>query len=260
MYGYNRSSCYSCQPCKDRNYSRCDSCSAQCCQNNMNSHREIFDLSNDFNYKVEYAIRDLRNKCGEIKNNLNYHNIYIYQNLYDLNDCQSFLSKMRDKKYEIKNSKKYNENLFSNLNQTNQKSLNLLKKEHEEKLEKLKNKFIENEKEYTKDNKIQDNQINEKKKEKKILENNKNEINRDNELILNNYGKEEREKAEIEFKKNINDIDKKYIYTEEKLDYTENELKLMKQYKNEIEKLKKYSDNPFYNNFIISCKLNKYLN
>ena len=67
-------------------------------------------------------------------------------------------------------------------------------------------------------------------------------IDRDKELILNNYDKEERKKAEFEFKNNINDIEKKYIYTEEKLVYTENELESIKQYKNEIEKIKKYSN------------------
>ena len=261
MYGYNRSSCYSCGPCNNRNYSRCDCCTAQCCLDNMSSHREIFDLNDNLKNTIQYAIKDVCNKCNEIKYNLNKYNIMnIYSNCYNINDCQNFLNKMREKNNTIKESILINENLLSNLSKTNKKCLDLLRKEHEEKLEQLKNKFIENTKDYKKNNTAQEKKLNEKKKEKKQLENIKDGIDIDKELILNNYDKEERKKAEFEFKNNINDIEKKYMYTEEKLVYTENELESIKQYKNDIQKIKKYSNNPLYNNFIISFGLNKYIN
>ena len=69
MYGYNRSNCYSCAPCNNRNYSRCDCCTAQCCQDNMSSHREIFDLC--FNISLSSSF---------IANN----NIFLINNLFKI--------------------------------------------------------------------------------------------------------------------------------------------------------------------------------
>ena len=138
----------------------------------MSSHREIFDLNDDFNYKIQYAINDLCSKCSEIKNNLNSYNININTGsyFYDLSDCQNFVARLKEKKNEISKSNNSNENILSNLSKTNEKSLCLLKLEHEEKMGKLKDKFLEKEKYYTKENKIQENKLNEKEEEKKKLE------------------------------------------------------------------------------------------
>lgn len=228
----------------------------------MSSHREIFDLNDDFNYKIQYAINDLCSKCSEIKNNLNSYNININTGsyFYDLSDCQNFVARLKEKKNEINKSNNSNENNLSNLSKTNEKSLCLLKLEHEEKMGKIKDKFLEKEKYYTKENKIQENKLNEKEEEKKKLESDIVQIDKDRDLILDNFDKEQRKIAEKEFKNNKNDIEKKYIFIKEKLEYTEDELKIMKQYKDEIEKIKKYSNNPFYSNFIFSFGLNKYIN
>ena len=85
------------------------------------------------------------------------------------------------------------------------------------------------------------------------------DINTNKESILNNYEKEELLKADLEYNKDINEIDKNYKFIEEKLDYTDNEIKLKKQYLDEIQKIKIYSKNPFYNNLITSFGLNTYL-
>ena len=64
----------------------------------------------------------------------------------------------------------------------------------------------------------------------------------------------------MEFNNLKNDINEKYVYYEEKLEYTEDELQLKKQYYDEIKKIKLYSNIPIYNNLIESFKLNKYIN
>ncbi len=73
--------CNSCSACGGK----CDECSANVCINNMEKHREIFKLNNDFHCVIYYAIRNLYDKCCEIKNNLyNNYGIYIEMgNIYD---------------------------------------------------------------------------------------------------------------------------------------------------------------------------------
>jgi len=62
----SRYTCKSCSACGGK----CDECSAYACINNIEKHREIFKLNDDFNNVIYYAIENLYNKCYEIKNNL----------------------------------------------------------------------------------------------------------------------------------------------------------------------------------------------
>jgi DNA repair exonuclease SbcCD ATPase subunit len=229
----------------------------------MNSHRELYDLKDDFNNTYQYAIKDLCNKCNEIKNNLNNsYNIYISSNsyFYNINDCQTFLNKLKDKKNEINNYKRNNENIYSNIKNNHKENMNKLELEHKQRVEKLKEEFLEAGKKYSNDNLISENEIKNKKDTKKKLEDSINKINEDKETIINKYEEEERLKADLSFNNNLNEIDQKYTFKKEKLEYTKDELQLKQQYIDEIQKIKTYLKNPFCNNLIISTGLNQYLN
>lgn len=59
----SRYTCNTCSACEGK----CDKCSANVCINNMEKHREIFKLNDDFNNVIYYTIQNLYNKCCEIK-------------------------------------------------------------------------------------------------------------------------------------------------------------------------------------------------
>jgi len=87
-----------------------------------------------------------------------------------------------------------------------------------------------------------------------------NDLGQDQDLIIQNYERDELIKADSEYNKSIEELNKKYIFKNEKLEYTKEEIQLKNQYFEEIQKIKSYSENPFYDNFITSFGLNKYLN
>lgn len=255
---YNRYNCFNCGPCNDRNYYSCDNCSASCCVNCMSSHRNLFDLNDDFSSKLDYAIKDLCDRCDEIKSNLDYnYDIYIYCNyssFNNINQCKEFLDKMKEKKNDFEN--KLNNTEIPTIKRNYENTLNNLRREHEIELERLKNEFLERKEKcsFTKDRNLEI-----KSEEKNKLENDKYKINENIEKVIKNYENEERTKAETEFNKNRNKINQEYQYVEEKLEYTEDEKKLKKIYIEEIQKIKPYANNPLFNNFIYSANLYQYM-
>ena len=262
MSNYNRYNCYSCGPCNNRNYSKCDNCSASCCIDNMNSHRELFNLNDDFNRLLNNARDDIFKKFNEIRNNLiNSYGINInnYTNNYYYYDWKMCLYNLREKRNEMNNIYKDKESKYHLIISKNENELKKLNLEHKNKIEELKQKFIKEKYIFENSNSGDENKMKIKLSEKELLIQNMKDINTNKESILNNYEKEELLKADLEYNKDINEIDKNYKFIEEKLDYTDNEIKLKKQYLDEIQKIKIYSKNPFYNNLITSFGLNTYL-
>lgn len=84
------SQCYSCSPCGGK----CDKCSARVCIDNMENHRKIYKLKDDFCNIIYYALQNLYDKCVEIIELSN-----IYDKIIQSND---FLRKMRIKKMKFK--------------------------------------------------------------------------------------------------------------------------------------------------------------
>ena len=94
--------CNSCGAC----HGKCDKCSLGVCVDNMENHRKIYRLKDEFCNKTYFALQNLYDKCVEIQNNLNYnYGIYIeLTNIYDkIIQSNDFLSKIRIKKEEIQN-------------------------------------------------------------------------------------------------------------------------------------------------------------
>jgi len=76
--------CYSCIPCRGK----CDKCRARVCIDNMENHKKLYRLKDDFNNKVYYALQNLYDKCVEIQNNLN-NNYGIYIELKSIYNKRS---------------------------------------------------------------------------------------------------------------------------------------------------------------------------
>jgi hypothetical protein len=255
---YNRYHCFKCGPCNDRGYYSCDDCSASCCRDSMSNHRDLFNLNDDFNKKIDYAIKDVCQRCDEIKSNLyNSYDIYIYYSYSSFDSiyqCNEFLNKMKEKKNDFEN--RLNNSEIPTIKRNFENTLNILRREHEAKLNRMRNEFLEKKEKcsFTKDRNLEI-----KTEEKNKLENEKYKINENQDKIIQKYENQERSKAETEFNKNKNEINQKYPNIEEKLEYTEDELRLKQQYIEEIQKIKPYTSNPLFNNFICSAGLYKYI-
>ena len=169
------------------------------------------------------------------------------------------LYNLREKRNEMNNIYKDKESKYHLIISKNENELKKLNLEHKNKIEELKQKFIKEKYIFENSNSGDENKMKIKLSEKELLIKNMKDINTNKESILNNYEKEELLKADLEYNKDINEIDKNYKFIEEKLDYTDNEIKIKKQYLDEIQKIKIYSKNPFYNNLITSFGLNTYL-
>ena len=249
----SRDYCFSCGGCGGK----CDKCSAQCCINNMNSHYEIYDLSNQFEKKVNSSLNDdISEKANEIRNYLN-NNCGFYISYYYGED---FLSKLKNKKQELnRNVSDLNNEInveennhsskmkeFSSKHETNIKNMN-------QKFQEEKNKYI-----YKKDDKL----IKDKKDTIKNLNDEKNSIDSNKNTIIANYIRDERKKADNNFNNRKTEIERQYIVNKEKdLKYNEEENNLKAEYSKNILKIKNIADKiPYYNNFIIQTGLNKYLN
>jgi len=262
MSYYDRDTCYSCGPCKRCFYSTCDRCSASCCIDNMNSHRELYRLNDDFSLYLQNALNDLCRKCDEIRNSLiNSYGININYNssFYSIYDCENFLNILREKRTELNNLKYNEENQIVDLIKKCEENMKQLKLEKEKKLIQIMEQFDK------KTKTSEDLFLNEKKnlkikmeKKEKLIQNLK-DIGANKELILKNYEAKEILKADAEYNKNINELDEQYKFQEEKLEYTDNEKKLKEKYSDEIQKIKSYSDNPYFKNIINSFGINKYL-
>ena len=229
----------------------------------MNSDMELSLLNNNFKTYLSYAIDDLCNKSNEILNKLkNFHkiNITYNPNFSSLNDCEGFLDKLKEKLKEIRLNKHDIDKKILDILIYDEENKNKLKLEYEKELEKLDKEVIEGTKESENMIHIEEDKTKTKLEEKENLIINMSEIGQDQESIINNFEKEELLKADLEYNKNIEKLNKKYITKEQKLEYTDEEIKLRNKYLEEIQKIKSYSNNPFYNNLIVSFGLNQYLN
>jgi len=229
----------------------------------MNSDMELSLLNNDFKTYLSYAIDDLCNKSNEILNKLkNFHkiNITYNPNFSNLTDCERFLDKLKEKLKEIRLTKSDIDKKILEILINDEENKNKLKLEYEKELEILKKEEIEGTKDSENMIHLEEDKMKIKLEEKENLILNMSEIGQDQESIINNYEKEELLKADLEYNKNIEKLNKKYIIKEAKLEFTNEEIKLKNKYLEEIQKIKSYSNNPFYNNLIVSFGLNQYLN
>ena len=224
---------------------------------------ELLLLNNDFKTYLSYAIDDLCNKSNEILNKLkNFHkiNITYNPNFSNLNDCEGFLEKLKEKLKEIRLTKNDIDQKILDILIYDEENKNKLKLAYEKELEKLDKEVIEGTKDSENMIHIEEDKTKTKLEEKENLILNMSEIGQDQESIINNFEKEELLKADLEYNKNIEKLNKKYIIKEQKFEYTNDEIKLKNKYLEEIQKIKSYSNNPFYNNLIVSFGLNQYLN
>lgn len=229
----------------------------------MNSDMELSLLNNDFKTYLSYAIDDLCNKSNEILNKLkNFHkiNITYNPNFSNLNDCEGFLEKLKEKLKEIRLTKNDIDQKILDILINDEENKNKLKLAYEKELEKLDKEVIEGTKDSENIIHAEEDKMKIKLEEKENLILNMSEIGQDQESIINNFEKEELLKADLEYNKNIEKLNKKYIINEQKFEYTNDEIKLKNKYLEEIQKIKSYSNNPFYNNLIVSFGLNQYLN
>ena len=229
----------------------------------MNSDMELSLLNNDFKTYLSYAIDDLCNKSNEILNKLkNFHkiNITYNPNFSNLNDCEGFLEKLKEKLKEIRLTKNDIDQKILDILIYDEENKNKLKLAYEKELEKLDKEVIEGTKDSENIIHAEEDKMKIKLEEKENLILNMSEIGQDQESIINNFEKEELLKADLEYNKNIEKLNKKYIINEQKFEYTNDEIKLKNNYLKEIQKIKSYSNNPFYNNLIVSFGLNQYLN
>lgn len=229
----------------------------------MNSDLELSLLNNNFKKYLVNAIDDLCTKSNEILNNLkNSHgiNIKYNHNISNINDCEELLNKLKEKKEELRLTKNDIDKKILDILIYDEENKNKLKLDYEKKLEELEQEVIEGTIDSENMVNIEENKMKIKLEEKENLIINMNDIGKDQESIINNYEKEELSKADLEYNKNIEKLNKKYIIKDEKLEYSNEEIKLKNNYLNEIQKIKSYSNNPFYNNLIFSLGLNQYLN
>ena len=229
----------------------------------MNSDMELSLLNHDFKTYLSYAIDDLCNKSNEILNKLkNFHkiNITYNPNFSNLNDCEGFLEKLKEKLKEIRLTKNDIDQKILDILIYDEENKNKLKLAYEKELEKLDKEVIEGKKNSENIIHAEEDKMKIKLEEKENLILNMSEIGQDQESIINNFEKEELLKADLEYNKNIEKLNKKYIIKEQKFEYTNDEIKLKNKYLEEIQKIKSYSNNPFYNNLIVSFGLNQYLN
>ena len=229
----------------------------------MNSDMELSLLNNDFKTYLSYAIDDLCNKSNEILNKLkNFHkiNITYNPNFSNLNDCEGFLEKLKEKLKEIRLTKNDIDQKILDRLIYDEENKNKLKLAYEKELEKLDKEVIEGTKDSENIIHAEEDKMKIKLEEKENLILNMSEIGQDQESIINNFEKEELLKADLEYNKNIEKLNQKYIIKEQKFEYTNDEIKLKNKYLEEIQKIKSYSNNPFYNNLIVSFGLNQYLN
>ena len=139
--------CLSCGPCGGK----CDRCSLSCCVDNMENHRKLYKLKNDFINKVYYGLQNLYDKCVEIQNNLNNnYGIYIeISNIYDrIIQSIDFLSKMEIKKEEIQNCINRINNEIEIVKKEKSDKINQINNSHEQNTIETKKKYDEEKKKY----------------------------------------------------------------------------------------------------------------
>ena len=249
----SRNSCNSCQKCIYLGKEYCDNCNASCCQNNMVSHGELFRLLDNFTNQINLAHQELYNKCNSVQNNLK-DNYSIDLNLsYDsIECCENCVNLMIQKKYNIQNKVNSIQKEINNCE--NIKNLN---SEYNNIIKGINNIFTDEIQKF--ETATGNEEIKEKKMQKKNLEIFKNNIGKDRDIVLKNFIDEEKIKAKQKYINNKKKIEEEYS-EEEGFKYTKKELELKNQYLAEIQKIKNYSDKiPNYNNLIDCFNLNKYI-
>lgn len=229
----------------------------------MISDKELFQTNDNLKIQLDYAINELCNKSCEVFNKLkNFHHIYInYKaDFSNLNDCEGFVDQLKEKVKEERNTKNNIEERISKILNDDEEKKNKLKSDYEMKKAELEQEVIEATKESENLVFIEEEKLQKKIEEKENLVESMNDLGQDQDLIIQNYERDELIKADSEYNKSIEELNKKYIFKNEKLEYTKEEIQLKNQYFEEIQKIKSYSENPFYDNFITSFGLNKYLN
>ena len=252
--------CYSCGPCNGK----CDKCSLGVCVNNMENHRKIYRLKDEFCNKTNYALKNLYDKCVEIQRNLNSnYGIYIeLTNIYDkIIQSNDFLSKMRIKKEEIQNCINRIKNEIEIVKKEKSEKISQINNNHEQKIYEINSKFEEEKKKYEMKDPEYEEKIKSKKQKVDDLTNIKDNIKIDIDGIVQSFVNEKRIEEEKKFNINKSEIDNKYAFVKKEFKYTENENEFKNQCLNEINKIKLYSDKiPNYENFIKLSKLDKYIN
>ena len=254
----SRNSCNSCQKCQYLGKEYCDNCNEICCKNNMDSHFELFLLLDNFKNKTNLAHQELYDKCNSIQNNLK-DNYSIDLNLsYDsIECCENCVNLMIQKKYEIQNKVHLIQEEINNCESNHKLNINNLNSEYKTIIKGINNIFTEEIHKF--ETETGNNEIKEKKIQKKNLEIFKSNIGKEKDIVLRNFIDEEKIKAKQKYIINKRKIEEEYS-EEEGFKYTKKELELKNQYLTEIQKIKNYSDKiPNYNNLIDLFKLKKYI-
>ena len=252
------SECNSCNACGGK----CDCCSLECCLNNINNHREIYNLINDFEDKIYKALHNLYDKCIEIKDNLysNYGINIEISSIYDkIIQSENFLNKMKIKKEELQ---KYNNKIKSEMEiikKEKSTKINKINELHSQNINEIRKKYVKEEIKYRIDESKYSEIIQSRKQTINDLERERDSIFINIDEIVNDFINEERKKAEKEFDINKNEIDTKYICEGKEFIYSQEEIERKNEYLNQIRRIKSYSDKiPNYENWINAFNLNKY--
>lgn len=258
------SDCYHCTGCgTDR---RCDDCSADCCQNNMRSHRELRSYEDSFANEVNNCPRYTVEHCKSVIKDLRYnYDIKIYYDEYDdyIEQSRHIIEKLETRKYFIINK-------ANSIKEDNyvKRRLNDLKENHKKNMDNIRKDFdwrVQNLKA------VSDDDINNLNKEIDKKENvvyklrkEKNEI-REQKKSSKEIFKEQQEKIFREkWEEKKNEINLKYMYLDNisypMKEYSQQEKEIKNSLLINIRKIKNYSKKiPNYEYFINNLGLVNYL-
>ena len=144
----SRNDCNNCPAC---NNGKCDKCGCKVCIDNMEMHKEIFKLKDEFNFKVYFALSNLIEICHQIKNNLleNYGINIEISNIYNkVLQCDDFLTNMKIKSEELKILNNIINNEMIDVKKNKNNEIINLNKIHEENINEANKKFDEEIKQY----------------------------------------------------------------------------------------------------------------
>ena len=251
--------CNSCRACGGK----CDRCTLPVCLNNMESHKEIYKLTNEFDNKFHQALQNLYDRCLEIGNNLlNNYGINIdTSSIYDTILCEDFLLKIRNKQEESHNYINKLKQEIENIKKEKTEKINNLNKLHLQHKNEIDKKFEEEENKYKIVDSKYNEAINSKKEMINKLVNERDSIFIDIDKLVKDFITDERKNLEKEFDVNKSEVDKKNMWIEKEFKYSKEEETKKEEYLEQIKKLKSYSDKiPNYENWILAFNLNKYIN
>lgn len=260
------SDCYHCTGCGT--YRPCDDCTSSGCQKNMNEHRRLRTLEDNFIKKVDLQKEGIYPKCISA---INYLKEYLDLDIIIPNDNnKSNLEKSKDIIEEMKIKKEYIKEKSSSIKEDSSKKeeMEKIKNEHEKKMNEIKNEFNSKKKEIEDSKKsiiqAQRKKINKKENEKKGLETKKDKEENKYNNIFETFKAEQEKKLNEEFEIKKKDIYSKYAdldYNDEPVfDYTEKEKNEKNYLLENIRQIQKISQIiPNYQSFIQNSGLIKYL-